>query len=112
MTDWIETTEDVKVGDFLQYALVTDTRVVEVVAKTAKTLTLRPAQDGDTVRNDNIDGNPWPVTWTAQVADHTALTFQLRQRKVGGFRYAETYGQLYPAHTIDGVPVRKTDYRF
>lgn len=108
----IQVTDDVAVGDFVQYAMVTDTVILEVVGKTAKTLWLRGAQRGEVVRTDNIDGNPYPVQWVAAEPNPEGLTFKLRERKDGGFRIAETYGRITEAVKLDGVPVFKTDYRF
>ena len=113
MLEKVQTTADVAVGDFLQYTLVTDTVVVEVVKKTDKTLWLRTTQVGEKVRVDNVDGNPYPVIYDEILANpETGKVFKLRERKNGGFRYAETYGTIYPATTIDGVPVKRTDYRY
>lgn len=112
MQQVIQTTADVEIGDFVQYALVTDTVVLEVVDKTAKTLKLRGTQRGEVVRTDNIDGNPWPVQWTEAVPNPDGPVFKFRERKNGGFRAAETYGQVTPALIVEGVPATRVDYRF
>lgn len=103
--------ESVAVGDFVQYVLVTDTSVYEVVGKTATGLRLRPAGSGEVLRRTNFDGNPWPVVYTECVPSVEAGTFLVRRRKDGTYRVASWARPLRKAYECEGKPVRVTDYR-
>jgi TRAP-type uncharacterized transport system substrate-binding protein len=100
-----------QVGDFLSSLLVTDTLVYEVVGVTPKTIKIRRAKDGEVVRSENIDGNIYAVTYTGQVPNPAAAVRTVRLRKDGTYRI-HYWSALLPCHTIDGVPVRRTDYRY
>ncbi|MFZ4431636.1 MAG: hypothetical protein ACOYOQ_00415 [Microthrixaceae bacterium] len=97
---------------WLEETLVTDTRVYEVVGATAKTITVRTTVKGDTVRSQNIDGNPYPVVYRAVQSDPRGRTFTLRLRKDGTYRTGRSAHALRAATLIDGVPVAYTDYRY
>lgn len=102
---------DIKVGDFLSEILVTDTRIYEIIKITAKTVTLRDTKRGAVVRSVNIGGNPYPVSYEAAESLPTALTRTRRIRKDGSIKMANWGHPMYPAQTIDGIPVSRTDYR-
>lgn len=106
------TPETVEVGDFVSYTMVTDTQVYEVVAKTAKTITVRRARDGDFKESKHEGGNPYPLVWTGQVADPDAEPRVLRWRKDGTIRSHRSGNPFRFATVIEGHPVRYTDYRF
>jgi hypothetical protein len=100
---------DFKVGDFIAYTLVTDSRVYEVVKTTAKTITVRPTQSGEVLESD---GSPYPVVW------HEAVRMAgngsdrvLRLRKDGTYRVADWARPFTLARMIDGKPVSRTDYK-
>ena len=102
-----------QVGSFVQYTMVTDTQVYEVVKVTAKTITVRPTVDGPrTWRDENVDQGPFPVVFTEQVADKAQPVKVLRRRQDGTFRLYDGAFPLRPPRMVEGVPVRKTDYRF
>lgn len=103
--------DDVQPGDFVQYTLVTDTRVYEVVGKTAKTLRIRPANKGERVASENHDGNPYPVVWTEAESDPDGAVITVRLRKDGTYRLANWARPLRPATIVEGKPVFYTDYR-
>ena len=107
MTDVMKVTP----GDFLAETLVTDTRVYEVVGRTAKTLKLRSTKGGETLRRENRDGNPYPVIYTAALPDPQGTVMTVRLRKDGTYRTAGWANPLRPATTIDGKPATYTDYR-
>ena len=99
------------VGDFVQYTMVTDSVVLEVVRVSAKSIWIRRTKGGEILRSDNHDGNPYPVVYTEQVADEGGAVQRLGLTKKGFFRIDRSFGRIYPAHTINGKPVRKVDYR-
>ena len=101
-----------KVGDFVSETLVTDTRTYEVVATTAKTIKVRTTSQGDVVKSESRDGNPWPLTWTEVVSDPNGRVFTLRLRKDGTYRMGDGANRLRPATVVDGKPTSYTDYRF
>jgi len=105
------TPEAPTVGSFVRELLVTDTRVYEVVAVTARTLTLRPTRDTDWSKSENRDGNPYPLVWTGQQPDPTAPTRLVRLRKDGTYRTHRSANPLRPATVVDGHVARFTDYR-
>ena len=107
----------VKAGDFLSESLVTDTLVYEVVKVTAKTVTVRRTRTEGTVTEDahtNKGGHGLNVMWEQQVPNVDAGTRTLRVRKDGTVRSGSHAGAspFRPARMIDGVPVRRVDYRF
>lgn len=101
---------DPQVGDFVQYRMVTDTQVFEVIGRTAKTLKLRMTNDGEIVRREDQDGSGWPQVWTAAVTDETLPVVTSRLGSKGTFK-VYGYGVLSYAAMIDGTPARFTDYR-
>lgn len=98
-------------GQFVSYALVTDTVTYRVEKVTAKTITLRPCKSGEVVKSENRDGNPFPVVWTEAVPMEDAPSRVVRLRKDGTYRLADWARPLRPATMIDGKPVKYTDYR-
>jgi hypothetical protein len=103
---------DPHVGDMLGWTLVTDTLAYEVTKVTARTITVRRATSTNrTIRTENRDGNPYPISWTAVEADSLAPTQVLRRRLDGTFRFGDNSHPLRPLATIDGIPVERTDYR-
>lgn len=100
---------------FVAALLVTDTLVYEIVKRTPQTLTLRRTKDGahrerDTLVDGGTDPDAPPVIWTEQVPDPDGRTQLVRLRKDGTFRL---YGNpLRRCTEINGMPVRRTDYRF
>ena len=102
---------DPQVGDFLAWTMVTDTVVYEVVKTTASTITVRRTRGGDVVRRHNVDGDPYPLVYTAERPDPTASTRVLRRRADGTFRVGNGANPMRPAITHEGVPVSLTDYR-
>lgn len=103
---------DAEVGDFLAETLVTDTRVWEVVGRTAKTLKVRATTGGEILKREEIDGNPWPVVFTEAVSCPEAEVVVARLRKDGTYRLFGHGNALRPAATIDGKPVTRVDYRY
>ena len=104
--------EVVKVGDFVQYTLVTDTQVLEVVGITPNGIRLRYTTTGERMASDNVDGNPFPVVWREVLPCPGAMTQLVRRRKDGTYRVASWANRLRPAELIDGKPVKFTDYRY
>jgi hypothetical protein len=102
---------DFKAGDFVQYTMVTDSVVLEVVRTTAKSIWVRRCQDGELLKSENRDGNPYPVAFTEQLPDEEAGTRRLGLNKKGFFKICKSFGRIYPANTFEGKPVRKVDYR-
>lgn len=110
-------TAEVKVGDFLSESLVTDTLVYEVVKVTAKTVTVRPTMSGGPVHEDehcDKGAHGLSVVWEEQVTKPEAETRTLRVRKDGTVRAGSHVGArpFYPATMVNGVPVRRVDYRY
>ena len=103
--------ENVQVGDFVQYTMVTDTQVYEVMGKTAKTLQLRTTVDGERMKSENVDGNPYPLVYVAVESWDGTQTETVRLRKDGTYRMASWANPIRFAECIDGKPVRFTDYR-
>lgn len=114
---------------FVQFTLVTDTEVFEVVARTAKTVTIRRTKRGERIGSHHVDGNPYPLVYTeavafteAEAAEYAAYEPQygvqepldrvVRLRKDGTFRVARWANPLRPATVIDGKAVTFTDYRY
>jgi hypothetical protein len=102
---------------FISFTLVTDTRVYEIVRRTAKSIYVRPAKDGgEPIKDMSVDGatSPGcpPVVWTPQVSDPDADTIRLGLRKDGTYRTALWASPLRPCPEFDGKPCRRTDYRF
>lgn len=110
-------TVEVKAGDFLSESLVTDTLVYEVVKVTAKTVTVRPTMSGGPVHEDEAcdkGAHGLSVVWEEQVTKPEAETRTLRVRKDGTIRAGSHVGArpFYPTRKVNGVPVRRVDYRF
>ena len=113
----IPVTVDVKAGDFLSESLVTDTLVYEVVKVTAKTVTVRRMMSGGPVHEDtrcDKGAHGLSVVWEEQVTKPEAETRTLRVRKDGTIRAGSHVGAspFYPTTKVNGVPVRRVDYRF
>lgn len=98
-------------GSFVQYTMVTDTVVLEVVKATAKTITVRGTGDGEVLHKRNADGNPFPIVYTEAVPAPGATPKTFRLRKDGTFRAYSGGRPIRPAALIDGRPARVTDYR-
>lgn len=108
---------EIKVGDFLSELLVTDTIVYEVVKITKATVTVRPTMSGGAIYDDEScdkGANGLSVVWEEQLPNPHAKTRTLRVRKDGSIRMGSHTGNrpFRPARTINGVPVRRVDYRF
>ena len=109
-------TVEVKAGDFLSESLVTDTLVYEVVKVTAKTVTVRPTTSGGPVHEDEAcdkGAHGLSVVWEEQVTKPEAETRTLRVRKDGTIRAGNHVGArpFYPTRNVNGVSVRRVDYR-
>lgn len=103
---------DFQVGNFITEVMVTDTRTYEVIAKTAKTITIRKTRRTDTVvKSENRDGNPYPCVWHEEVPDEDGAKYVLRLRKDGTYRIADWANPMRPATIIDGKVTSYTDYR-
>lgn len=93
---------------YLVEPLYTDTRIWEIVARTPKTLTIRPCSDGEVVASEHRDGNPFPVVHVEAVPNESASTRTVRLRKDG--TYAVAGGR--PLRAVTGRPARRIDYRY
>lgn len=110
--------DEISVGDYLAESLVTDTRIYEVVGVTPKGIRLRTTQDMPEVtpeedtRVDQVPG--LPVLNIAVCPDPNGKVYLLRVRKDGSVRMGSHAGAhpLRPARMINGMPVRRIDYRF
>ena len=102
---------DFKVGDFVQYTMETDSVVLEVVRVSVKSIWIRRTQDGEVLRADNHDGNPYPVVYTEQVVDEDGAVRRLGLNKKGIFKIHKSFGEIYPASLLNGKPVKRVDYR-
>lgn len=92
------TPDTAQVGMFVDARLVTDTEVWEIIAKTAKTITIR-----DCHQLIGSDGHPlmagtWPHVEYAITSNPDGFVQTLRFRKDGTFRLARWARPLYPAH--------------
>lgn len=99
------------VVEFDRYAyntLVTDSRPYEIIARTAKTMTVRGMKRTGKFENVHIGGNPYPVNYEQAESDPEAETYVLRLRKDGTYRLYRGGNPLRP--TKD--PVFVTDYRY
>ena len=110
-------TAEVKAGDFLSESLVTDTLVYQVVKVTKATVTVRRMMSGGPVHEDqhcDKGAHGLSVAWEEQVANPNAETRTLRVRKDGTIRAGSHVGArpFYPARKVNGVPVRRVDYRW
>jgi hypothetical protein len=103
-------------GDFLSELLYTDTLIWEVVATTAKTITIRGTRrTAKEKRSDN--GSPYPIVYREVVSDPNRLTKVLKLRKDGTFRTGRGMNALRLAPKMDfgsGIesPYDKTDYSY
>ena len=109
-------TAEVQPGDFLSEPLVTDTLVYEIIKVTAKTVTVRPTMSGGPIHEDercDKGAHGLAVVWEEQVANPDAETRTLRVRKDGTIRAGSYVGArpFYPTKKVNGVPVRRVDYR-
>lgn len=110
---------EVKVGDFLSQALVTDTLVYEVIKATAKTITLRECKRGELVHKE-YSGGDFPISFTQALPDPDGEVIVCKERKLrsgkGGHyttdRSSSRPNWLRVAKTIEGQPVYRTDYRY
>ena len=107
---------EVAVGDFLSESLVTDTLVYEVVKVTKATVTVRRTMSGGPVHEDEAcdkGAHGLSVVWEEQVTKPEAETRTLRVRKDGTIRAGNHVGArpFYPTRKVNGVPVRRVDYR-
>lgn len=96
------------VGDFVAYTMVTDTRVFEVVATTAKTVTIRPTKDGEVLKTD---GASYPTVRREALSAPEYDTETVRLRKDGTYRVHGS-APLRQAERVGGKPVTKTDYSY
>lgn len=106
-----QTRFDPQVGDFISETLVTDTRTYVVTKVTAQTIRIQGTSQGEIVKSENRDGNPWPCTYREAVRDPEAPIRTLRRRKDGTFRVAGWANPMRPATMVDGKPCTYTDYR-
>jgi hypothetical protein len=90
---------------FMTETLVTDTLCYEVIAETAKTLTIRSMARGEQVYTD---GAPLPVIGLRAISDPNGDTKVVRLRKDGTYRKAQGYNPLRFTET----PIFYTDYKF
>lgn len=104
----------VKVGDFVQELLVTDTRAYEVVCITkGGGLRLLSTVYGETVKRD-YPGGPFPVSYTEvlSIVRCEGLRSRLvKPRKDGTYRMYEGGNPLRLCMKVEGTYVTKTDYR-
>ena len=108
---------EVAVGDFLSESLVTDTLVYEVVKVTKATVTVRRTMSGGPVHEDEAcdkGAHGLSVMWEEQVTKPEAETRTLRVRKDQTIRAGSHVGAspFYPTRKVNGVPVRRVDYRY
>lgn len=98
------------VGDFVEEHLVTDTRVYEVVGRTASTMKVRLCQRGEIVKRSS---DPYPRVWNEALRDDSVnnLIKTVRLRKDGTFRMGQGFNPLVPATVIEGKPCFFTDYQ-
>jgi uncharacterized protein YfkK (UPF0435 family) len=101
------TVDNVEVGDFVQYAMVTDTKVLEVVGKTAKSIKLR-----ETLRTGVKHDGGGLIVFSEVAPNLDGELVTLRERKEGGFKIHRSYGKIFHARIIDGAPVERTDWGF
>ena len=110
-------TAEVKVGDFLSESLVTDTLVYKIVKVTKATVTVRRTMSGGPVHEDEAcdkGAHGLSVVWEEQVTNPEAETRTLRVRKDQTIRAGSHVGAspFYPTRKVNGVPVRRVDYRY
>lgn len=111
---YITSTDQVQPGDYVSYTLVSDSVTYEVIKTTALSITIRRTKTGETLRQENYGGNPYPVIWKECVPDEAGHTMTLRQRKDGHFgpKSGASYNRIRMATLVDGKPVKRTDYRY
>ena len=105
-----------RTGDFLSELLYTDTLIWEVVATTAKTITIRGTRRTDKAKSSD-NGSPYPIVYCEVGSDPTRETKVVKLRKDGTFRTGRGMNPLYPAPKMDfgsGIktPYDKTDYSY
>lgn len=98
----METTTTTK--KFAVQLLYTDTICWEVIASTAKTLTLRMMRQGELV---STSGGPCPIVRTEALPDENGQVVTVRIRKDGTYR-------VWDGHPIrfTDTPLFRTDYSF
>jgi hypothetical protein len=84
--------------------LYTDTVCWEVIASTAKTLTLRAMREGEVISNS---GGPCPIVRCEALPNESGHIVTIRRRKDGTYRI----GGGHPLHFTDN-PTYRTDYSF
>lgn len=112
-----DTFAEVKVGDFLEELLVTDTFVYEVVKVTKATVTVRNTIATDVSHKDEAcDEGAYglSVQWQEVASWHNGPTQTFRVRKDGSLRSGSHAGArpFRPAHRVNGVPCQRRDWRF
>lgn len=97
-----------EVGEFVQFRMVTDTAVYEIVkvSPSGKSMTVRSCIDGDTL---DTDGGAYPIIEVEQRSNPNGREYTLRLRKNGTWKMND-YSTLTPANRIDGKPVRHINY--
>ena len=101
-------------GEFVSEMLETDTIVYQVVASTAKSLTLQRTLSGRLMENapNNVSYHqavPW-LNLPVDIAGEVQI--RLRRRQDGTFRRRKRAHAIGPAFYIRDVPVTRTDYSF
>ena len=86
--------------------LVTDTICYEVIANTAKTITVRKMTEGEIV---STTGTECPVVHREAVSNPNGETKTVRLRKDGTYRMANGLNAL---HLMESAPTFRTDYSF
>ena len=109
--------DHIKVGDFLEHTLVTDTSVLEVINVTAKTVTLRRTRKSKTVcyEDDRVDnGSGYTAFLTAVEPDEDGETRRVRLAKNGRLKVGSwaRAGYYRKSLLVNGLPVSRTDLRF
>lgn len=104
------TAPDLSTAEFVYEVLVTDTRIYEVVGRTAATLKLRPTRSsGRSRRDESCDQGAYglSVVWDEQAPNPDGPVFTVRRRKDGTYRLGTN-----PLRPVVGTPERRIDYRY
>lgn len=89
--------------------LFTDTRTYDVIARTERTITIRPrVETGEVVHREDWSGSGYPQVWTKTESLPEAESKVLRLRKDGTYRVLQG-GR--PLRFTDEEPASFTDYR-
>ena len=112
-----DTFAEVKVGDFLEEFLVTDTIVYEVIKVTKATVTVRKTVGTGVSHKDprcDEGGHGLSVQWEEVEPWENGWTKTFRVRKDGSLRSGSHVGAspLRPAHRVNGIPAQRRDWRF